>query len=219
MTQKLRDRIKVACFLLGRPKAVALAAGIDDANLSKWLRGIPALSEAKVGRILRALGLPNLNPDCSRVHTWRIKSPPKGHMANLDLPEALKLYCPNGGKIAKAPWETKATARRQLSTPDGVYAITDGSFRAVLRLAPGLSLQPTHVQFPLAWRDGTEAKSVLNISDLQDLWTEGTPTIEEFDRVWNDRTAPSTMADVIAAIAEADIPYREAVRRICHKSR
>ena len=213
MNQKTRDQIREACFFFGRPKTVALKAGVDVSNFSKWLRGKPALSSSNIDRVLNVLGLPHSKPDCSRVHLWWIDSPPMAGISAIDIHTAFSLYLPKGGKIARAPWGKRGLANL-LPRPHATYALTDGNIRAVLRLDSMLLLQSGQVRAPFKWRNGTEAKSILNVSDLQDAWTTGTPSIEEFDRAWNDPTPPAMLQDLLDAIRGAGITYSEAIRRI-----
>jgi len=215
--QEIREHIKLACYLFNRPKAVAITAGVDDSNFGKWLRGKPTLSDSNVARILETLGLPDLNPDTSRIHTWLISSPPKGNMSNMDLPQALKLYFPNGAQIAKSPWCNKGLERiigLFKNRPSATYAITDGKTKAVLRVTFPMLLQKKNIKRPIFWRDGTEEKSILNISETQKHWVSGTPSQEQFDEVWNDKSVPSTLEDIISTIRELGISYEEAIRRI-----
>lgn len=213
-----RSHLKLACRFYGGIKAVATAAGVDEGNLSRWLRGGTTLSETKVGAVLEVLGLPNRKVDISRVHTWGL-----ARVLFMDLIPALKLYFPKGAQIAKAPWAIHGIKLRlrylaKNSPPIAVYAITDGRARAVLRLLPNLLLQPDNYTGFLEWRNGSEEKSILNITEIDEKWISGVPTPGEFDAVWKDTTAILTEHDVMAAIQTEGISLKEAIRRIRKKS-
>lgn len=214
----IRLQLKEACHFFGGQKAVALAAGADNSNFGKWLAGGTTLSDAKVYVILDVMGLSGLKPDTSRIHVWYVKSPPGGSISNFDFADAASLYFPNGGKIAKAAWVKPGleTLRRMvlLRQPKSVYALTDGYCRAVLRLGTPMALQKGQVMPPFFWRDGKEEASILNISDIQEQWISGTPSLAEFDAVWKDKEAPLSREDLMAVIRNEGITYQEAVRRI-----
>lgn len=213
-----RLQIKQACYFFGGQKAVADAAGADNSNFGKWLAGGTTLSDAKVNAILDVMGLPDLKPDISRVHIWFVKSVPDNSMTSFDFMDAVSLYFPSGGGIAKASWVEPGlkTLKRMvlLRQPKSVYALTDGRCRAVLRLATPMALQKGQVKPPLLWRDGKEEASILNISDIQEQWISGTPSLAEFDAVWGDKEAPLSKEDLMAVIRCEGISYQEAVRRI-----
>lgn len=215
---EIRLQIKQACHFFGGQKAVADVAGADNSNFGKWLAGGTTLSDAKVTAILDVMGLPGLEPDTSRVHGWYVKSSPGGSIANFDFMDTASLYFPNGARIAKAPWVEPGlnTLKRMalLKQPKSVYALTDGHCRAVLRLATPMALQKGQVKPPFLWRDGNEGASILNISDIQEQWLSGTPSLAEFDAVWQDKEAPLSKEDLLEVIRHEGISYQEAVRRI-----
>ncbi|MEQ8505634.1 MAG: hypothetical protein RIB80_09925 [Rhodospirillales bacterium] len=211
MDQKIRDQIKEACFFFGRPKTVAASAGVDVSNFSKWLRGKPTLSDANVGLVLNAMGLPNLRPDITRVHTWHISSVPMTGITSINVASAFTLFLPNGGQIARSPWGKRGLANLNPFQAEVIYALTDGRFRAVLRVVPGVQLQASQIKSPIKWRGGTEAKSHLNLSEPGAPWSEGTPTIDKFDRLWNDHTPPATVDDIRAAARKVGISYADVV--------
>lgn len=197
-----------------------MAAGVDNSNFGKWLKGGPTLSSANVEAVLNELGLPNLKADVSRVHIWHINSPPKGNISKLDLISALGLYFPNKGEIAKAPWalgglkNLKRLVVHPWKQPKAIYAITDGQVRAVLRLTVPMLLQKENIKSYLKWRDGAEATSIMNIADTEEQWTEGVPSVSEFDAVWDDKDSSVNAVDLIAAVREKGITFQEAIKRI-----
>lgn len=209
-----RNQLKSACIFYGGIKSVATAAGVDDGNLSKWLRGGSTLSESKVGAILDVLGLPNRKVDTSRVHIWRLS-----RVIFLDLIPALRPYFPKGGQIARAPWAVRGVKTRlrylaKNSPLVAVYAITDGHARAIMRLSPNLLLQPGNYEGFLEWRNGSEEKSILNITEIDERWISGVPTLGEFDAIWKGATVKLKDRDVMTAIREEGISLEEAIRRI-----
>ncbi|UTW51925.1 hypothetical protein KFF05_00530 [bacterium SCSIO 12827] len=211
MDQKTRTRIKEACFFFGRPKTVAINAGVDISNFSKWLRGNATLSEPNVGLVLKSIGLPNFEPDLSRVHIWHITTVPMTGITSVNVAAAFSLYMPQGGQIARAPLGKKGVSNLNPLQAEAVYALTDGRFRAVLRLVPGVQLQASQIKAPIKWRGGTEVKSHLNLSEPVAPWSEGTPTIDEFDRLWSDHTPPATVDDIRAAARKVGISYADVV--------
>lgn len=211
MKQEIRDQIRAACFFFGRPKFVAIQSGVDNANFAKWLRGKPTLSKSNVELILETLGLPNMMPDCTRVHTWHISSTPVTGITSIPVASAFSLFMPEGGLIARAPWGKRGISNLNPFQAEVIYALTDGRFRAILRMVSGVQLQASQIKAPIKWRDGTEAKSHLNLSEPGAPWSEGTPTTEEFDRLWSDRTPPATVDDIRAAAREVGISYADVV--------
>ena len=214
----IRLQLKEACYFFGGQKAVADAAGADNSNFGKWLAGGTTLSDAKINVILDVMGLPGLKPNTSNVHVWYVKSSPGGSISNLDFADAASLYFPSGGSVAKAAWVEPGlkTLKRMalLRQPKSVYALTDGHCRAVLRLGTPMALQKGQVRPPFLWRNGEEEVSILNISDIQEQWISGTPSLAEFDAVWVDKEIPLSKEDLMAAICNEGITYQEAVRRI-----
>lgn len=215
-----RKQLKDVCYLFGSQKAVAEAAGVDNSNLGKWLNGKPALSERNIASVLNALGLPNLSPEKNRVLSFFLGSQPvlAKPVSTISL---LKLYFPNGGQIAPAPWTPRTVdgsikqwlvGSRKIRTV--TYAITDGGVRAVLRHPIDMFIYEKHIKSHFAWRNGDWKSSLLNISDIQEQWVSGVPSVAEFDAVWNDRETPLTADDLLTAIRDERISYREAVRRI-----
>ncbi len=216
--KSIRLHLKAACYFFGGQKAVAHAAGVDNSNFGKWLTGGAKLSDVKVDLILDVMGIPGLKPSISKVHVWNVKKLPGSLITSLDFANAASLYFPDGGKIAKAMWVGPGLEPIKrivlLRQPKSVYALTDGHCRAVLRLAAPMALQKGQVKPPFLWRDGKEEDSILNISDIQEQWLSGTPTLAEFDVTWNDKRRPLTRKDLILAVRQEGITYCEAVGRI-----
>src|SRR3989339_1067097 len=131
MDLEFRKQLKVACRLFGGQKAVATAAGVKESNFGRWLAGHPTLSEKNVAAVLSALGLPNLSPENIRVISFFFVSMPV--LAKpTSIISILKLYFPNGGEIAIAPWTPRTldgSLKQWVSGPWGhktvTYAITD----------------------------------------------------------------------------------------------
>jgi len=217
-----REGLKTACRFFGGIKAVATRSGVDDGNLSKWLRGQQTLSEAKASMVMQTLGLPDGTPDTSRVHIWHVE-----RVNRINYAPAFALFFPNGAQIARAPWSYSgleilktgivALKENMRANANALYALTDGKTRAIIRMQEALLLQPENIKGSLTWRNGTQDKSFLNLSPHDKLWLSGTPTPGEFDAVWNDTTKPLTTDDVIAAIHDEGITNAEAIRRIRRK--
>jgi len=209
-----RENIKAACRFFGGIKPVAIAANVDDGNLSRWLRGGSTLSESRVQKVLEVLGVPNGQVDLTRVHLWQLN---KVMFSNL-IP-ALKLYFPDGAEIAKAPWAVPGvkSAVRFLSgntPPPAVYAITDGNAKAVLRLVSNLLLQPKNYRGFLHWKNGEEDRSLLGISEGDQKWISGPLTLREFTEAWTHAVVPATAEDLIDVVRGQGISFEEAIRII-----
>jgi len=210
----VRQQLKVACRFFGGQKAVAERAGIDNSNFGKWLKGGSTLSEENVLAVLDVLGLPNGKPDESRVHLWKIKS-----VTLKNYVPALKLYFPTDAQIAGASWSQPGfqhPAKMFLPSKynDNVFALTDGKLRAILRLPRSVIIQKENIGSHVKWRNGTRAKSILNITEEDEAWVRDTPTIAEFDSVWFGTSQPVSGQDVLRAIEEEKISFEEAIRRI-----
>lgn len=212
-----RQQIRATCRLYGGIKAVADKAGVDDGNLSRWLRGQPTLSEEKAADVLYVLGIPAGQPDASRVHTWRIKS-----VTFKDYVPALKTYFPNGAQIAGASWsqpgfQNPAKMLLPSKYKDNIFALTDGTIRAVLRLPRSIIIQKENIGSHVRWRNGTRAKSILNITEEDEAWAHGAPTIDEFDSVWSEIKRPISPQGILQAVEDEGISYEEAIQRIRRK--
>jgi len=57
MDQFARDYIRLLCRRHSDQKSVAIHAGIDPSNFTKWLKGKSTLSSAKLGQVLTILGV------------------------------------------------------------------------------------------------------------------------------------------------------------------
>lgn len=209
-----RTQIRAVCKFFGGIKSVADKAGVDDGNLSRWLRDKPTLSDEKVAAVMYSLGFVNGQPDASNVHIWRIKS-----VSFKNYASAFKAYFPDGARIAGAPWSQpgfQSPVRMLMPSKynDNVFAITDGQTRALLRLPGNIIIQEENLGSRVKWRNGTRSKSILNVSEENENWVSGVPTVAEFDSVWHDTLQPISSHDVLRAIDEEGISNDEAVRRI-----
>lgn len=194
---KQRLGLKIACSWLGGIRQVAISAGVDRGNLSKWLKGNPTLSEENVGRVLRAVGLPNGNPMSGIVHVWKRRVID----AKEDMSAAFDLFFPNGFEIASAPWSKPGLknmhrAALPMVYTNNVFAITDGEVRAIFRLPSTLALYEDHFGKNGSWKLSSRKEATLDINEDDDDWATGVPSMEKFDAAWYDEKAPSTLRDL-----------------------
>ncbi|MEG3620048.1 hypothetical protein V5T82_16405 [Magnetovibrio sp. PR-2] len=214
----VRKQLKVACKFFGGQKSVTDQAGIDNSNLGKWLNGKPTLSEKNVDAFLEALGLPSGLPDESHVHIWRVTT-----VTFKNYVPALKLYFPNGAQIAGAPWSQfgfQNPAKMFLPSKynDNVFALTDGTVRAIIRLPRSILLQNENIGSLVTWRDGKRGKSVLDITEDDQAWVNGVPSLAEFDAAWRSTSTTLTAQDVLDVIKREGISFEEAIRRIQNRT-
>lgn len=209
-----REQLKVVCRLYGGNKSVAQQAGVDNANLGKWLKGGATLSDANVARVLATLGFLHGKPDSSRVHVWTHGS------ALHDLSPAFALFFPKGAEIARAQWSEvglKANLARLKKLPwvPELYAITDGHTRAILKLPTGLLIQKHQLGTKVRWKNGSENKSVLHIAEENlPVWLKAIPSISQFDQAWKDQPSTLSEKDVMQAIKDEGISLEVAISRI-----
>lgn len=211
-----RDALRLACKMNGGIRHNAELADIDDGNLSKWLRGAPTLSDEKILSLLSVLGLPEGKADISRVHDWSL---PLTLLVNLA--PALQLFFPSGAEMAEAPWASPQLKNVLSSyvtrkSPKNLFAFTDGRVRAVFRSSKEVTLHPEHYRKSAKWRDGDRKNAILELSPNSE-WTHRTPTIREFDDVWNGTQSPATLNDLDEAVKREQISYEVAIKRVSNK--
>ncbi|PCI39897.1 MAG: hypothetical protein COB46_07910 [Rhodospirillaceae bacterium] len=214
-----RKDLKQACIFFGGIRGLSRLTGINAGNISKWFNGQSTLSDEKVSVVLNALGFQDGSIDTDHVHSWILNKVINANLQATDLTQALKLYFPKGAKIAKAPWAIAGlkTFKRTIkgnAPPPAIYAITDGQTRVVLHLKANLILHKGNIKSHLKWRDGSEAKSILNITENHQVWIENLPSIQEFDAVWNNLKTTPTLDDVNTSIQSEGISFEEAIKRI-----
>ena len=220
MNSKLnRKDLKQACIFFGGIRGLSRLTDINAGNISKWFNGKPTLSDEKLSILLKALGFQDGTVDDDRVHSWVLKKVINASLQTTDLTPALKLYFPKGAKIAKAPWAVAGlkTLKRTITgnaPPPAIYAITDGQTRVVLHLTANLILHKGNIKSHLKWRDGTEEKSILDITEDHKIWIEDVPSIQEFEAVWDNLKTTPSLDDVNTAIQSEGISFEEAIKRI-----
>jgi hypothetical protein len=206
--------IKLACKLHGGIKPVAENLGIDPGNLNKWLNGKRGLPHEKEIQLINELGFADSKPRRDIVHSWKIN-----RVFLNNLKESLRIYFPSKALICRAPWVNTGTSIKDSfhigDAPQNLYGICDGSVRAILRIPRSLLIQPENIKGWLTWKDGSQEKSKLSISDASDTWKTGVPSIAEFDRAWGGKI-PTLIAeeDVIEAILDAGVTFEEAIEAI-----
>ncbi len=208
-----RAALKTTCNWYGGIRATARLVGINDGNLSKWLRGQQTLSDENVEKLLAVLGLPNGEADPLRVHVWFTRR------HSLNLGAALSLYFPSGAEIARAPWvdigfRNISDAFKKGQAPHSVHCISDGRVRAILRMPSGMMMQKMVFGKSFDWKGSHRRNAVIDIAEDNETWISGIPSIEEFDRVWNGQDVEVTADDVLRAISDEGISYAEAIDRI-----
>lgn len=208
-----RQGLRLVCDFFGGVRAVARATDINHGNLSRWFQGGTTLSDSNVALLLETFRLPEGVPEAQIVHVWHTKN------NHNDLSPALKLFFPNGAQIAHAPWTKPGldNARKLLQIGKkipAVYWVTDGTVRAVLRMPSGLLLQNDNLGDLIKWKGGDKARAVLDVDPDDENWTNGTPTIEEFDAAWSGKTPRATQKDLVHVVRDLEISFDEAIRRI-----
>ena len=213
LSSQMQLAVKSACAFYGGIKPLSVSSGLNQGNLSSWVNGKPSLSDERTAIAWQALGLPDGKPDASLVHSWTIK-----RVFLRDYTPALKLFFPNGAKIARAPWVVPGPSLKDtFSIGDAhqtLYGITDGNVRAILRLPRSLLIQKENIHGFLKWTNGNQKNSVLDIPDDNNVWTSGTPTIREFDRAWFGGDSVLTEDDLLAVIREQGLTIEEAIGAI-----
>jgi hypothetical protein len=164
--------------------------------------------------VAAVLGRPADQPDRSRVISLRAEKPDAGVL------EALRWFFPKGGTVARAAWSAITLVRLKKflrgSLAPELYAITDGSARAVLQFPAGPMLPRSLylTEWPkLRWWEDDAARAVLDIDDPV-RWAQGMVTSAEFDAAWPGGGYDPTAQNVLDAIQDLGISYGEAMRRL-----
>lgn len=216
-----RQQIRAACRFYGGIKAVADKAHVDDGNLSRWLRGQPTLADEKVADVLSVLGIQNERPDRKRVHAWHLKSIP------ADFADAIKFYFPERGNLItvfevftldemlekyQGSDEMPFGNVRVPGTPCRHF-ISDTKTRAILHLPTNIRLKTSDLKGTLDWFDGE-----YRINEIKNKtfarWADGIPSITSFDAFFRSIGFGPLESDVINAIENEGITFKEAIRRI-----
>ncbi len=182
--------LRGACRFYGGIKSIALTAGVSNSSLSRWLRGQPTLSEEKIYSVLKALDIPKGSPPSDKVLEWRYTI----HWD--DLKDALRLYFPEGGEVARAGWSYPgfsnmgkhlSLASIRKTKPREIYLLKDEHIRALVRLPPGILMAPEDMGKNFKWRNGRIAKSAFDMGKDKKLWLNGPVSLETFDKGWNSK--------------------------------
>lgn len=209
------DGLSAAIRLQGGVRAVARLAAVDASNLGRFIGGrAGGLSDDAVMRVLAAVGRPGGHADATRVLNLRAITP--DHV----VIEAFGWLFPQGSRVAWAAWNAMALVRLRRSLRSKVvptlYAVTDGTARAILLLPPGVRLPNTLYpeRLPeLRWWNDDADRAVLDIGD-SGLWSAGQLTPAEFDAAWPGSGYDPTIDDLVETVRDLGISYGEAIRRI-----
>lgn len=198
--------------LSGGLRTVAVAAGVDASNLSKFLRGGGGLSGEKQSLLEAALGRPGGQADPTRVVVLRATR------ANEDLVDALRWHVPGGARVARAAWSAVTKERlkkffRANLTPE-IYAVSDGRARVLVLLPAGPMMPPDLFprEFPeLRWWENDPDRAVLDLGDPVP-WAKGEIGVIDFDDAWPGKGYHPSMEDVVQEIRRLGISPAEAIR-------
>lgn len=213
--------LREACNFYGGIRAVALKAGIQNSNLSRWLKGEKTLSNESVLKFLAAIDLPEGKADTSKVLDWSID-----WIREKSLSKGIDLYFPKGKiELARAPWskwgldalfkQAMSLGRVSKELPPEIYAMKQGEVRVILRRTPGVPLPRSEFGTRVKWKEGSLEASSLNISMLDLPWMDGGLLPDEFDRVWEGRNA--TINDIVAYIENSQVDAQEVLNLLKEK--
>lgn len=202
--------------LAGGIRTVAKAAGVDPANLSRYVRGQGGLSVNAALRVEAALGRPGGRPDPARVVQLT------ADRINADVEAALRWFFPDGAEVAYVVWGHRAhvALRKVLRgniAPD-VAALRAEGTRCVLRCASGhgvSSVLPAALP-NLRWAGGTEVKSILNLADPIP-WALGQVDSAAFDAAWPGLGYQPSAEELLTEVRNLGLTYAEAIR-ILHRA-
>lgn len=207
------DALAAAVRTAGGVRAVAIQAGLDPGNLSRYLRNGSGLALARIAALWAALGRPDGQADAARVLTLQAKTVE-------ELLRALRWHLPNGGQLARMAWTTITRQRvvaalGKTSLPE-ILAATDRNARLIALLPVGTTL-PTSLLATLCptlrwWRDDPDA-AVLDPTDPVP-WITGIVDPCTFIEAWPGAGFVPNAEDVIAEIQRLRIGYAEAIRRL-----
>ncbi|OEJ63869.1 hypothetical protein [Magnetovibrio blakemorei] len=213
--------LRQACDFYGGIRAVALKAGIQNSNLSRWLKGEKTLSNQSVIKFLAAIDIPEGKVDTSKVLEWSIN-----WIIDKKLSKGIELYFPEGEiELARAPWsrwgldallkQAMSLGRVSKDLPPEIYAMKQEEVRVVLRRTPGVPLTLKEFGGRVKWKEGSLEASAINISMLDLPWIDGGLSPDEFDRVWEGKNA--TMNDIVAYIENSQADTQEVLNLLKKK--
>lgn len=215
------ELINALILLHGGPSGCARAIGVSHTAVSKWSKGMgpeggPALARAlgqgKIGELLNFIGLVDGRPDPNRVHVWYPRQ-----SGTIDaLSTAYKHFFPNGAEMRVAPWSSPRKERwlklAKLNTQGELHALSDGKTRVLIRCFFAMVLRKYGSTF-LREEGGISSEYKVIDVTLDKPWTEGVPTIKEFDKAWGE-LAKLTDFDILQAVEDLGLTPDEAIRRL-----
>ena len=119
--------------------------------------------------------------------------------------------------MCRAMWVTQGVSLKDsfsVNAVDTLYALTDGNVRAILRMPRSLNLQKENIKGFVTWKNDTPEDSELDISEEDEAWATGIPTVAEFDRAWSGQSRSVTSKDVLDAIRKKGITNEQAIKAI-----
>jgi len=213
--------VNALILLHGGPSGCGRAIGVSHAAVSKWSKGIgpdggpalaKALSQEKAEELLNHIGLIDGRPDPNRVHIWY----PRRLGAINALSVAYKHFFPNGAEMRVAPWSSPRKERwlklAKLNTQGELHALSDGKRRVLIRCFFAMVLRKYGSTF-LREEGGISSDYKVIDATLDKPWTDGVPTIREFDKAWGD-ISKLTDEDMVQARFDLGLTPEEAIRRM-----
>ena len=190
-----KDILKDLVVLTGRTvSGLALEAGIDAGNLSRFLKGHQTVSEIKIKKVYDILGIVNDALSLEKVHNWTVKSGDLLPLARILSREGISFEM---AYLIPSP----LTLKNQLEfyrRPLLIRSISSPPLRIVFHRRPRLILPENQfqkeevvlVQSGIAeWRKIPREYTYPTIpsdKETYDRFYSGAEvSIEEFDRVWH----------------------------------
>jgi hypothetical protein len=226
-----KDILKDLVVLTGRTvSGLALEAGIDAGNLSRFLKGHQTVSEIKIKKVYDILGIVNDALSLEKVHNWTVKSGDLLPLARILSREGISFEM---AYLIPSP----LTLKNQLEfyrRPLLIRSISSPPLRIVFHRRPRLILPENQfqkeevvlVQSGIAeWRKIPRKYLYPTIpadKNTYDHFYSGTDImVEEFDRVWNSVNEKNPKGEekvlwdaLIKKAREAGISPSEASQRL-----
>jgi hypothetical protein len=211
----LKEVIKALVALRGGTRECARYIATDQSNIPKWLSGfsdetrestVKTLSKKKIADLLEYIGLIDFQPFRGRVHVWRVRGWQLGALTT-----AYKYFYPYDAEMRVAPWSSIHKERiqklaRNLFTAE-VHAFERDNLRALVRTLPSHILRYTNGKFEFG--GFSLAYKVLKVK-IGPPWTEGEPTIEQFDKAWGKSEEPG-QEELAAAVKMKGMTVAQAI--------
>ena len=161
--------------------SIALEAGVDPTNLSRFLKGHSTVSDEKMEKVLEHLGVDpvtgTLKPG---IHRWKV-NPSRSKSIEFEFEDLIPNLVPGGGKIIILALNKDDYRWSAIVGNNGTRIIMDSALM-VFQIADG-EPQPKVALLEAFFPDWKESYRIITPSDLKKLIEDGILTPSEFDEI------------------------------------